>query len=142
MGTANHINNVELGKHGRNRTNVWNYPGGNTFRPGRMEELALHPTVKPVAMVADAILDTTRRGDVVLDGFGGSGTTLVAADRTGRVARLMELDPRYVDVTIRRWQSETGETATLADTGERFSDVAERRSSSASSPLRKVEGGR
>ena len=142
VGTVPHVNNVELGKHGRNRTNVWDYPGVNTLRPGRMEELSMHPTVKPVTMIADAVLDTTHRGDIVLDGFGGSGTTLIAAERTGRAARLMELDPRYVDVTIRRWQSETGESAVLADTGEPFSDIAERRISKTPRRRRKTKGGK
>lgn len=91
-GTAPHVNNVELGRFGRNRTNVWNYPGANSLREGRRAELAMHPTVKPVAMVADAILDCSKRGGVVLDCFGGSGTTLIAAEKTGRHARLMELD--------------------------------------------------
>jgi DNA modification methylase len=103
-GTAPHVNNIELGKHGRNRTNVWDYAGMNTMREGRLEELAMHPTVKPVALVADAIMDCSRRGDIVLDRFGGSGTTLIAAEQTGRVAYLMEIDPIYVDVTIRRFQ--------------------------------------
>lgn len=111
VGQHPHINNVELGKHGRYRTNVWTYAGANTFREGRDEDLAAHPTVKPVALVADALLDCSRRKGLVLDPFGGSGTTLIAADRTGRRARLMELDPGYVDVTIRRWQQLTGQQA-------------------------------
>ena len=102
-GTAPHINNFELGEYGRYRTNVWDYPGVNTLRQGRLEELAMHPTVKPVALVADAIKDCTRRGDIVLDAFAGSGTTIMAAEKTGRVARAIELDPRYVDVAIKRW---------------------------------------
>ena len=109
-GTAAHINNVDLGRHGRNRTNVWDYAGINSLRPDRIDELRLHPTVKPVAMVADAILDCSRRNGIVLDPFGGSGTTLLAAERTGRRACVMELEPRYVDVAVRRWQATTGET--------------------------------
>lgn len=107
---AAHRNNVELGKHGRNRTNVWDYPSVVT----RKADLKLHPTVKPVAMVADAIKDVTRRGDLILDPFAGSGTSLMAAEQTGRAAACVELDPRYVDVIIRRFQSATGQHATLA----------------------------
>ncbi|SFQ70549.1 DNA methylase, partial [Roseivivax halotolerans] len=117
---ASHLNNVELGKHGRNRTNVWDYAGVNSFGKSREADLADHPTVKPTAMVADAILDVTRRGDIVLDGFGGSGATLLAAEKTGRKARLIELDPLYVDVAIRRWQAMTGKSAKLAGSGETF----------------------
>jgi DNA modification methylase len=109
-GAAAHINNVELGKHGRNRTNVWSYPGVNGLRAGRMEELAMHPTVKPVALLADAIMDCTRRGDIVLDSFSGSGSSLIAAERVGRRGFLMEIDPTYVDVTINRYQKLTGQS--------------------------------
>jgi DNA modification methylase len=112
-GDAPHINNVELGKHGRYRTNVWEYPGVNTMRKGRMEELAMHPTVKPVLLVADAIKDCSKRRGIILDPFGGSGTTLIAAEKAGRQARLIELDPHYCDVTIRRWEKLTGEKAIL-----------------------------
>jgi DNA modification methylase len=127
-GGAPHINNVELGRHGRNRSNVWSYAGVNTMRPGRLEELAMHPTVKPVALVADAIKDCSRRGGLVLDPFGGSGTTLIAAERTGRKARTLEIDAAYVDVAVRRWQTYTGKTATLAATGQTFEQVEEERS--------------
>lgn len=106
-------NNVQLGKHGRYRTNVWEYPGVNSFGGGRMQELALHPTVKPLALVADAIKDASARAEIVLDPFGGSGTTLIAAEKTGRKARLIELDPLYCDVIIRRWQQYTGKEAIL-----------------------------
>jgi DNA modification methylase len=106
-GTAAHINNIELGRFGRNRTNVWNYPGANSLRDGRRDELAMHPTTKPVAMVADAILDCSKRGGLILDSFGGSGTTLIAAEKTGRRAALIELDPAYVDLTIRRFEKLT-----------------------------------
>jgi len=104
-GTASHINSFELGQHGRYRTNVWAYKGANTLRRGRMEELALHPTVKPVQLIADAIKDVSGRGDIVLDLFGGSGSTLIAAHKTGRRAYLCELDPIYCDRMIRRWEA-------------------------------------
>ena len=120
-----HINNVELGKHGRNRTNVWDYAGVNTFGTGRDADLADHPTVKPTALVADAIRDVSHRGDIVLDCFGGSGATLLAAEKTGRGARLIELDPAYVDVAIRRWQEMTGKQAIHSKSGETFSVLAE-----------------
>jgi DNA modification methylase len=119
---ASHINNVELGRHGRYRTNVWDYAGVNSFGKSREADLADHPTVKPTALVADAILDVTHRGDVVLDCFGGSGSTLLAAEKTGRKARLIELDPLYVDVAIRRWQDMTGQKAIHAETGQAFDE--------------------
>jgi 16S rRNA G966 N2-methylase RsmD len=125
-GCGAHQNNVQLGRHGRNRTNVWNYAGANTFgRSGREGNLlAMHPTVKPVALIADAILDASGRGDVVLDAFAGSGSTIVAAERTGRRSFGIELDPHYVDVAIRRWQKLTGKFARHAVSGWRFDDVA------------------
>jgi DNA modification methylase len=126
-GDAPHFNNFELGQHGRNRTNVWHYAGVNTMRPGRLAELAMHPTVKPVAMIADAIKDCSRRGGLVLDPFSGSGTTLIAAERTGRNARALELDPQYVDIAVRRWQKYAGKAATLGATGQSFEDVEEER---------------
>jgi DNA modification methylase len=104
-GAAPHINSFELGQHGRYRTNVWQYKGVNTLRPGRMDELALHPTVKPVQLIADAIKDVSQRGGIVLDLFGGSGSTLIAAHKTGRRAFLCELDPVYCDRIIRRWET-------------------------------------
>jgi DNA modification methylase len=125
-GTAPHLNNFELGQHGRNRTNVWDYAGVNTFRSGRMNELQMHPTVKPVALVADAIKDCSKQGDIVLDPFCGSGTILVAAERTGRKARALEIDPAYVDVAIRRWEELTGKSATLS-TGGTFEEITEQR---------------
>jgi DNA modification methylase len=127
VGTAPHLNMVELGKHGRYRTNVWDYAGVNTFRSGRDAELEMHPTVKPTALVIDAIKDCSRRGDIVLDAFSGSGTTIMAAHKSRRRARAIELDPLYVDVAIRRWQSYTGQTATMAVTGESFAEVEQRR---------------
>jgi DNA modification methylase len=129
-GTAPHINNFELGQHGRNRTNVWEYAGINSPGAGRLEQLAFHPTVKPVALVADAIRDCSKRGGIVLDPFLGSGTTVIAAERTGRRARGIELDPVYVDVAVKRWQAYTGKSATLLATHQTFEEVAERRASS------------
>lgn len=125
-GAGSHRNNIELGKHGRNRSNVWEYAGVNTFKPGRMDELSAHPTVKPIALVMDAIKDCTRRADIVLDPFGGSGTTLLAAERTSRKARLIEIDPLYVDVTITRWQKLTGKTARLAGGQLTFDDLCQK----------------
>jgi hypothetical protein len=126
-GHGAHLNNIELGRHGRNRTNIWTYPSPNRFGASDGSLLARHPTVKPVAMVADALLDSSSRGGIVLDGFGGSGTTLIAAERTGRRGYLMELDPLYVDLTIRRYQQLTGETATHEVTELSFEQVAEER---------------
>jgi hypothetical protein len=119
-----HRNNIQLGQFGRNRSNVWSYPGANSFARGGREGnlLALHPTVKPVAMVADAILDCTERGDIVLDAFLGSGTTVIAAMRTGRRCYGLELDPAYVDTAIRRWQVLTGGQASHAVSGRCFDD--------------------
>lgn len=108
VGTAQHFNTVELGRHGRNRTNVWDYASVNTFGGSRQQDLALHPTVKPVAMVADAFQDVTRRGDLVLDAFLGSGASLIAAERTGRRFRGLDIDPLYVDLAVERWRSLTG----------------------------------
>jgi DNA modification methylase len=110
---APHTNAVELGKHGRNRTNVWDYASVNSLRGSRRQDLELHPTVKPVAMVADAICDVTRQGDLVLDIFLGSGTSLIAAERVGRGFRGLDIDPAYVDVAIERWENLTGKTARL-----------------------------
>ncbi len=122
LGTGPHINNVELGRFGRNRSNVWSYPGVGSLNGGRRDELALHPTVKPIALVADVILDASRRGGIILDGFAGSGTTILAAERTGRCGCGIELEPAYVDVAIRRWQQMTGGVARHAATGHRFND--------------------
>jgi DNA modification methylase len=126
-GTAAHINNFELGQHGRSRTNVWDYAGISSLRAGRLEDLAMHPTVKPVALVADAIKDCSRRGGLVLDPFCGSGTILVAAERTGRKARALEIDPAYVDVGVRRWQTYSGKAAVLAASGDTFEVTEEQR---------------
>ena len=130
VGSAPHTNTFGLGDTGRYRTNVWDYAGVNTLRPGRSEELAMHPTVKPVALVAEAIKDCSRRGESVLDPFGGSGTTLIAAEKTGRRSRLIEFDPAYCDQIVRRFEQVTGKAATLAATGQNFEAVAEERTSS------------
>jgi hypothetical protein len=121
-GTASHINNVELGKHGRYRTNVWCYAGVNGFGEDR-GDLHLHPTVKPVAMVADAIKDCSHRKGIVLDAFVGSGTTLIAAEKTGRRGYGIEIDPAYCDVTIRRLRAVCGLDAVLEATGQRYAEV-------------------
>jgi ParB-like chromosome segregation protein Spo0J len=127
IGDDPHRNNVELGRFGRNRSNVWAYAGVNSFGRDRMQTLAAHPTVKPVALVADALLDCTARGDLVLDQFLGSGTTLLAAEKVGRFARGIEYEPRYVDVAIERWQALTKLEAVLVDDGRTFDEVAEER---------------
>ncbi len=126
-GRGRHRNNVQLGQHGRNRSNVWSYPGANSFGQATDEGhlLALHPTIKPVRLVADAILDCSARGEIVLDSFLGSGTTVIAAERTGRRCFGMEIDPLYVDTAIRRWQTYTGESAKHAHTGLSFASVEE-----------------
>ena len=131
-GTAPHINTFELGQHGRTRSNVWSYPGANTFRAGRMDELRMHPTVKPVALVADAMRDCSRRGSIILDSFAGSGTTIVAAEQTGRRAFCIEIDPLYADVAIRRWQRMTGKDAILVGTDLTFDELHDQR---AAAPL-------
>jgi len=139
-GSAPHLNTFELGQYGRSRSNVWDYPGVNSPKPGRLHELAMHPTVKPVALVADAIKDCSRRNGIVLDPFAGSGTLLIAADRTGRCARAMEIDPRYVDVAVRRWQDYTGKAAVLAATGNTFEEIAEERSAHTDSQVQHLNG--
>jgi DNA modification methylase len=125
QGTAEHTNSFGLGETGRYRTNVWDYAGISSISGSRSEELAMHPTVKPVALIADAIRDCSRRGDVVLDCFGGSGSTLVAAEKTGRNARLIEYDPLYCDTIIRRWEKLTGKRAALSVSGEMFEDLGD-----------------
>ena len=122
-GRGKHINNIELGQHGRHRTNVWTYAGVNTFGSDRLETLAMHPTAKAGRLVVDAIRDCSRRGDLVLDSFGGSGSTLIACERTHRRARLIELDPVYCDQIVRRWQKLTGQGAVHAVTGVPFADI-------------------
>ncbi len=126
-GSASHVNNIELGRTGRWRSNVWTYPGASSRGSDARRGLKDHPTVKPTVMLQDALLDLTHRGDIVLDPFLGSGSTLIAAAKTGRVCRGLELDPLYVDVIICRFQAETGEIATLAETGESFDELSARR---------------
>jgi len=122
-GDGEHLNTFELGQHGRTRTNVWNYAGVNSFRAGRMDELRMHPTVKPTALVANTLRDCSKRGSIVLDAFLGSGTTLVAAEQLGRIAYGIELDPAYVDVSIERWQKLAGRDAVLAGTALTFDEL-------------------
>lgn len=126
-GKAAHINNIQLGSTGRYRTNVWTYAGANTFRRGRIEDLSAHPTVKPCALVVDALKDCSNTGDIVLDPFGGSGTTMMAAEQARRRARLIEFDPLYVDLAVRRFRSRFKGRVVLLETGEGFDDVATRR---------------
>ncbi|MGE0774200.1 MAG: DNA modification methylase [Sphingomonadaceae bacterium] len=126
-GNAQHINNVMLGKYGRSRNNVWDYAGVNSFGKTRDEDLKAHPTVKPLALVADAIRDVSHRGQIVVDGFMGSGTTLLAAHRTGRIGYGIEIAPGYVDVAIQRWQKLAGAEAVLEETGETYAQVKARR---------------
>ena len=123
-GSEPHINSFELGQHGRYRTNVWNYKGMNSFGAERQEALEGHPTVKPVALVADAIKDVSHRNGIVLDLFGGSGSTLIAAHKTGRRGYLCEIDPLYCDLIIRRWQAYGNDDATCEKTGETFDSAA------------------
>jgi DNA modification methylase len=126
-GKSAHRNNVQLGQFGRYRSNVWQYPGANSFSRSAEEGnlLALHPTVKPVALVADALMDCSARGDIVLDPFLGSGTTVIAAERTGRACYGIELDPGYIDTIVRRWQAFTGLSATHAGSGRSFAELEE-----------------
>jgi DNA modification methylase len=122
-GKGRHRNNVELGRNGRDRSNVWQYPSILSTRKGEEGDLlTLHPTVKPIRLVADAVLDACARGDIVLDPFLGSGTTLMACQRVGRRCYGMELDPRYVDVVIRRWQRDTGDAAIHVGSGQTFGE--------------------
>ncbi len=134
VGGEPHRNNVELGRFGRNRSNVWTYSGVNTFGKGRKEALAAHPTVKPLALVADALLDCTARGDVVLDQFAGSGTTILAPEKVARVGIGIEYEPRYADVAILRWQRMTKLEATLAGDGRSFEDISAARAKELEDP--------
>jgi DNA modification methylase len=127
LGDAPHVNSFGLGETGRYRTNVWDYPGISSISASRSQELAMHPTVKPVALVADALRDCSRRGDIVLDPFAGSGTTLIAAETTGRRARLVEFDPLYCDTIARRFEAVTGKQAILAGSMKAWEDVATER---------------
>lgn len=128
VGTAPHTNSFGLGDTGRYRTNVWDYAGISSIGKGRADDLSMHSTVKPVALVADAIRDCSKRGDIVLDAFDGSGSTLIAAEKCGRMARLIEYEPNYCDVIVERWQKLTGKRATLAATGQVFDEVRDARS--------------
>ena len=132
VGSLPHLNTVELGRHGRNRSNVWHYAGANTFRAGRMDDLHAHPTVKPIALIVDAIKDCTVRHQIILDSFSGSGSTLLAAERTGRRGYGLEIDPGYVDVAVRRWQMLTGKDAVHGLSGQTFEEIGEQRASQAS----------
>jgi DNA modification methylase len=134
VGSAPHQNNIELGRHGRNRSNVWSYPGVNSFGAGRDDALAMHPTVKPVALVADALRDCTAKGEIVLDPFLGSGTTIIAADKVGRICVGMEYEPAYVDVIIRRWQAYQKADAVLDGDGRTFDEIAAERLSVKEAP--------
>jgi DNA modification methylase len=133
-GEAPHINNIMLGKHGRWRSNVWTYPGASSIGSESRQGLQHHPTVKPVAMLEDALLDMTERGDIVLDPFLGSGSTLIAADKTGRRCRGLEIDPLYVDVILRRYEAVTGRPGVLESTGETFAELATSRQRDAERP--------
>ncbi len=128
IGTGSHTNSFGLGETGRYRTNVWDYAGVSSMTAQRAEELEMHPTVKPTELVADALRDCTKRGEIVLDAFGGSGTTLIAAETCGRRGRVIEFDPRYCDTIIGRWQRVTGKHAKLAGSGQTFEDVQDERS--------------
>ena len=127
-GAEPHINNVELGRHGRWRSNVWEYAGASSLGSDARQGLELHPTVKPRLLLEDALIDVTNRGDIVVDCFAGSGSTLVAAEATGRFCRAIEFDGPYCDVIIRRWSAMTGQEAVLEATGETFAEVGARRS--------------
>ena len=135
VGDGRHLNNVELGRHGRSRSNVWHYAGANTFRAGRMDDLKSHPTVKPIALIADAMKDCTKRGDVVLDTFSGAGTTILAAERVGRRAFALELEPSFVDVAIRRWQAFLGRDAIHMVSGRCFDEIAADAVNSTAAPI-------
>jgi DNA modification methylase len=127
VGEAQHRNNVELGRFGRNRSNLWTYAGINSFGKARLKHLRMHPTVKPVALIVDAMRDCTKKGDIVLDTFAGSGSTLMAAEKVGRRARVMELEPRYVDVAVRRWEAHTKSDAVLDGDGRTFAEIGAER---------------
>ena len=133
-GDVRHVNNVELGKRGRSRSNVWTYPGASSLGSDARRGLQDHPTVKPTAMLEDALLDLSNRGDIVIDPFLGSGSTLIAAEKSGRVCHGVELDPLYVDVIIRRYEAATGEAAVFLETGETFHDLSVRRALEGAAP--------
>jgi DNA modification methylase len=126
-GKADHLNNIDLGRKGRWRSNIWVYPGASSIGSDARKGLQDHPTVKPTALLEDALLDDTARGDIVIDPFLGSGSTLIAAERAGKRCRGVEIDSLYLDVIIRRYQAETGREAILEATGETFAALAARR---------------
>jgi hypothetical protein len=144
-GKAPHINNIELGRFGRHRSNIWDYPGQNALINSAKGKLSLHPTVKPVALVADALRDCSNLNGIVLDPFGGAGTTLIAAERTGRRARLIEIEPRFVNCTVRRWQQLACRKAVHAETGVPFgtTEVSETSGNEIGQPVdaRPIRGG-
>jgi DNA modification methylase len=127
-GIAPHVNNVALGKRGRYRSNVWTYPGASSLGSDARKGLEHHPTVKPTAMLEDALIDLSHRNEIILEPFGGSGSTLIACQNTGRICRSIELDPLYVDVIVKRFETATGETARLETSNESFAELARRRS--------------
>jgi DNA modification methylase len=127
VGSRPHINNIALGKHGRNRTNVWDYAGITSIGEERSKELAMHPTVKPVELVRDAVLDCSKRGGLILDVFSGSGTSLLAAELAGRIGYGMEIDPGYVDTAVMRLKAKTGLEARLGAHGPTFDEVKRER---------------
>jgi DNA modification methylase len=137
-GTGSHINNFRLGAQGRYRTNVLDCPSVNSLDPARRGDLELHPTVKPIALIADLIRDCSRRNGIIIDPFGGAGTTALAAERTGRIARVAELDPLYVDVAVRRWQKITGIPVRHIETGRTFADVEALHDVSSPTPARSI----
>jgi DNA modification methylase len=130
-GSASHVNNVSLGKRGRHRSNVWTYPGASSLGSDARQGLQEHPTVKPTAMLQDALIDLSHRDDIILEPFGGSGLTLIACEKTGRVCCGIELDPLYVDVIIRRYQRVTEQKVILDEAGETFDELEKRRMSEA-----------
>lgn len=138
VGPGPHINTFELGQYGRSRTNVWEYAGLNAFKSGRDDELAMHPTVKPVRMIADAMLDCSKPRSIVLDPFMGSGSTLLAGEMVGRQVYGLEIDPGYVDLSIRRWQAFTHRDVILASTGQTFEEVDEERNSTVTKSRKKA----
>jgi DNA modification methylase len=133
-GNAPHINNVKLGKDGCWRSNLWQYPGASSRGSDARSGLKFHPTVKPTAMLEDALLDLTNRGDLVLDPFVGSGSMLIAAEKVGRRCRAVEIDRHYVDLCVRRWQRLTGRYAVLESTGQTFDEILQQRQSDGASP--------
>lgn len=142
VGLGPHINTFELGQYGRSRTNIWQYAGLNAFKSGRDDELAMHPTVKPVRMIADAMLDCSKPQSIILDPFMGSGSTLLAGEMVGRHVYGLEIDPEYVDVSIRRWQAFTHRDAILESTGQTFEEVEAERNSTVAQPPKKTRASR